>query len=204
VTQPQHLQALDRANAIRLERAKAKRAIRAGDLSIAEALEMPYFQSATIFSVLRSQKRWGAYHGAKGTKALELLARVPVSPYRKVQDLTPRERGFIAGACSRKKLLAKPRLTSSHDPRWRREMNLSTEEAATLQRFAGGAQGTVSRVPKGSYALPSVVNQIAQTSVIVQGLVEKGLLEIQWSSGKQGDVLLTARGRSLLDGGDEG
>ena len=59
---PQHLQALERANAVRLARADLKRRIASGDTTAAEViLGSPWeVESMTIGDLLTSQRRWGA------------------------------------------------------------------------------------------------------------------------------------------------
>jgi hypothetical protein len=58
---PQHMQALQRANAVRLARAELKRRVAVGEISAAEViLDTPWqAESMTISDLLTSQRRWG-------------------------------------------------------------------------------------------------------------------------------------------------
>ncbi len=89
---PQYLEALDRANEVRLARAELKRRVAEGRLTAAEvilgcpgeAVGMP------VADLLMSQRRWGA------TKCRKVLASVPISELRPVGALTERQRDALA------------------------------------------------------------------------------------------------------------
>ncbi len=96
---PQHLQALGRANAVRLARAELKRRIATGEVSAGEViLGCPWeARSMTVADLLASQRRWGT------TRCRRLLAQVPVSETKQVGALTERQRLALAallGPCS--------------------------------------------------------------------------------------------------------
>jgi hypothetical protein len=86
--------ALAHANEIRLARAQAKRDIKAGELSIPEALEMDCVQSMTLFALLQAQMSWGSAgtYRSEGIKAKRLLSVLGISQSRIVRDLTERQR----------------------------------------------------------------------------------------------------------------
>lgn len=88
---PQHMQALDRANVVRLARADLKRAVQAG-LPIRQALDPEFSseaQSMPIFELLRSQRLWGKH------RARRLLQDLGISESRPIGVLTPRQRSLI-------------------------------------------------------------------------------------------------------------
>jgi len=89
---PQHLQALGRANAVRLARAELKRRIATGELTAGEVvLECPWeAHSMTVADLLMSQRRWGAM------RCRRLLAQVPVSETKQLGALTERQRLAVA------------------------------------------------------------------------------------------------------------
>ena len=75
---PQHLQALERANEIRLARAAVKRRVATGDLSAAEVVLIcpPEVEGMPVSDLLMSQHRWGR------TRCRKLLAAVPLTARR--------------------------------------------------------------------------------------------------------------------------
>jgi hypothetical protein len=91
---PQHLQALARANRVRLARAALKRAVGAGDRDAAEiVLECPWeAESMTISELLSSQRRWGR------TRSRKLLQHLGMSENKQVGALVQRQRMMLAGA----------------------------------------------------------------------------------------------------------
>jgi len=96
----QYMDALGRANKVRLARSEVKHQLRDGSLSVEEALEHPAVQTMPVGLLLEAQQRWGAI---KVRRALgRLRYRVPpvvVSELRNVGDLTDRERAAIVRAC---------------------------------------------------------------------------------------------------------
>jgi hypothetical protein len=89
---PQHLQALQRANRVRLARAELKRRIADGEVTAGEViLTAPWEASSmAIGDVLMSQRRWG------GTRCRKFLAMFRISETKTVGSLTERQRHAIA------------------------------------------------------------------------------------------------------------
>jgi len=93
---PQHMEALARANRVRLARAELKRSIGRGDVEVAEIVrECPWeTESMSLAELLTSQRRWGR------TRARKLLQAVALSENKRLGTLTPRQRALLASAVS--------------------------------------------------------------------------------------------------------
>lgn len=91
---PQHLQALARANQVRLARAALKRAIAGGEVSVAEVVVEAPWESRTmsISELLASQHRWGR------TRSRKFLSALGLGENKRVKTLTARQRGLVATA----------------------------------------------------------------------------------------------------------
>ena len=89
---PQHLRALERANAVRLARAELKRKVATGDVSAADViLRSPWEAgSMTVADLLGSQRRWGQ------TRCRRFLQAVPMSESKTIGTMTDRQRLAIA------------------------------------------------------------------------------------------------------------
>lgn len=89
---PQHMQALGRANDIRVARCTLKRRIRAGELDAAGILTSPPEEALTmsVLELLQVQHRWGR------ARALKLLRKAAMSETRRVGELTERQRLSLA------------------------------------------------------------------------------------------------------------
>ena len=89
---PQHLEALSRANQVRLARAVLKRGVGCGEISVADViLESPWeAESMTVADLLMSQRRWGI------TRCRKLLGQIPVSETKTIGSLTDRQRRALA------------------------------------------------------------------------------------------------------------
>jgi hypothetical protein len=89
---PQHMQALARANEVRLARAELKRQVAVGEVSAAEVvLASPWeAESMTVSDLLLSQCRWG------NQRCRKLLAQVPMSETMTVGAMTERQRAALA------------------------------------------------------------------------------------------------------------
>jgi hypothetical protein len=89
---PQHLQALQRANAVRLARAELKRRVAEGDISAADViLSSPWeAESMTVADLLTSQRRWGS------TRCRKLLASIPIPENKPIGSMTDRQRRALA------------------------------------------------------------------------------------------------------------
>src|SRR6266480_3668327 len=71
---PQHMRALQRANAVRLARAQLKRRVALGEIDVAEViLYCPWeVDSMAVAELLMSQRRWGL------TRCRKFLAQLPM------------------------------------------------------------------------------------------------------------------------------
>ena len=89
---PQHLQALERANAVRLARAALKRGVAAGEICVADIiLDAPWeAESMTVADLLTSQRRWGQ------TRCRRFLQSIPISESKTVGAMTERQRQALA------------------------------------------------------------------------------------------------------------
>jgi len=91
-TRPQHLRALERANAVRIARAELKRRVAFGDLDAADVvLSCPWqAHSMPVGELLVSQRRWGS------SRARKLLALLPISETKSMGSMTDRQRHALA------------------------------------------------------------------------------------------------------------
>ena len=89
---PQHMQALELANRVRLARAELKRRVGDGELSAAEViLSRPWeAETMTIMDLLMSQRRWGR------TRCRRFLASIQVPETKQLGRLTDRQRDALA------------------------------------------------------------------------------------------------------------
>lgn len=89
---PQHMQALERANRVRLARAELKRAIASGNVDASEVVrECPWeTESMTIAELLGSQRRWGR------TRVRKFLLPLALSENKRLGTLTSRQRLLLA------------------------------------------------------------------------------------------------------------
>ncbi len=97
VTQaPQHMQALARANRVRLARAELKRSVARGDVDVADVVRDCSWEteSMTLAELLTSQRRWGR------TRARKFLIGVALNENKKLGTLTSRQRSLLAGELS--------------------------------------------------------------------------------------------------------
>ena len=93
---PQHLQALQRANRVRLARAELKRRISEGEVTAAEVIITAPWEASSmaIGDVLMSQRRWG------GTRCRKFLAMFRISETKTIGSLTERQRRALAAQLS--------------------------------------------------------------------------------------------------------
>lgn len=98
VVEPQHMQALARANEVRLARAQMKREIAAGHRGVLEVVrDRPWeAESMTVGELLRSQRRWGRARSRK------LINSIGLSETKQLGSLTERQRHVLAGALEAK------------------------------------------------------------------------------------------------------
>ncbi|MDX6718642.1 MAG: hypothetical protein QOJ63_896 [Solirubrobacteraceae bacterium] len=89
---PQHMQALQRANEVRLARAELKRRVYDGDVGVGEvALTCPWeAASMTTGELLVSQRRWGA------ARCRKFLAATGMPETKTVGSMTERQRRALA------------------------------------------------------------------------------------------------------------
>lgn len=89
---PQHLQALERANAVRLARAELKRSVACGDVSAADViLSAPWeAESMTLADLLTSQRRWGQIRCRRFLQSMQLTES------KTIGSMTERQRRHAA------------------------------------------------------------------------------------------------------------
>ena len=98
VIQPQCMQALARANEVRLARARLKREVGAATRSAIEVVRDVPWEADTmpIGELLCSQRRWGRARSRK------LLMSIHLSEAKPLGSLTPRQRRLLVGALEAK------------------------------------------------------------------------------------------------------
>lgn len=89
----QHMEALEKANTVRLERAQIKRDIRDGKCTVIDVLEGKPFvcDTMTVMELLCSQRRWAA----KRTRKFLHTITPYLNENRQLKCLTPRERNVL-------------------------------------------------------------------------------------------------------------
>jgi hypothetical protein len=89
---PQHLQALQRANHVRLARAALKRRIAEGELAVAEVVLScpPEVAGMAVCDLLMSQRRWGR------TRCRKFLGAIPLAENKTIGSMTDRQRRALA------------------------------------------------------------------------------------------------------------
>jgi hypothetical protein len=89
---PQHMQALQRANEVRLARASLKRSVGRGAVTVGEVILTCPWEAAsmTIAELLTSQRRWGT------SRASKFLAGIGMPETKTVGSMTERQRGLLA------------------------------------------------------------------------------------------------------------
>jgi len=90
------MQALARANRVRLARAELKRSIARGDLEAADVVrDCPWeTESMTLAELLTSQRRWGR------TRARKFLLGLSLNENKRIGTLTSRQRALLASELS--------------------------------------------------------------------------------------------------------
>lgn len=96
--EPQHMQALARANRVRLARARLKRAVQAGEVKASEIVSETPWEAETmrLSELLTSQQRWGR------TRTRKFLAGLGLSENKILASLTQRQRTLLAAALEQK------------------------------------------------------------------------------------------------------
>ncbi len=89
---PQHMEALARANRVRLARAELKRSIAGADLDAPEVVkDRPWeTESMTLAELLTSQRRWGR------TRARKFLLSLALNENKRLGTLTSRQRLLLS------------------------------------------------------------------------------------------------------------
>jgi hypothetical protein len=89
---PQHMQALQRANRVRLARAELKRQIATGEVTAADVVRANTWevQTMAVAELLMSQRRWGH------TRARRFLAGIPMAETKTIGSMTVRQRETLA------------------------------------------------------------------------------------------------------------
>jgi len=92
------MQALARANRVRLARAELKRSIARGDTDASAVIrECPWeTESMTLAELLTSQRRWGR------TRARKFLLGVSLNENKRLGTLTARQRALLSSALAEK------------------------------------------------------------------------------------------------------
>jgi hypothetical protein len=88
----QHLKALERANRVRLARARLKRQVAAGERSVAEVIMASPWEadSMDISELLMSQRRWGR------TRCRRVLLSLGLPENKQIGTMTERQRTALA------------------------------------------------------------------------------------------------------------
>lgn len=89
---PQHLRALEKANTVRLARARLKRGVAHGDIDAAAIVGSCPSEVATmtVAELLGSQRRWGR------TRTRKFLTPLRIAETRRLGALTERQRRLLA------------------------------------------------------------------------------------------------------------
>jgi hypothetical protein len=92
VPAPQHMQALRRANEVRLARAALKRKVAEGAVPVSDVILICPWEAAsmTVAELLVSQRHWGA------TRCSKFLADIGVPETKTVGSMTARQRDVLA------------------------------------------------------------------------------------------------------------
>lgn len=88
----QHMQALQRANEVRLARAELKRRVARGEVDAAEVVRTCPWEAdgMAIADLLASQRQWG------DSRVRRFLATVPLSEAKTIGKMTERQRNALA------------------------------------------------------------------------------------------------------------
>lgn len=93
---PQHMQALELANRVRLARADLKRRVASGGVEVAEVIVTcpREAESMDIMDLLMSQRRWGH------TRCRKFLDSIKMKENKRIGSLTERQRRTLAALLS--------------------------------------------------------------------------------------------------------
>ncbi len=89
---PQHMEALRRANEVRLARAELKRSVAEGRTTVGAVILAGPWEAASmpIAELLQCQKRWGA------TRCSRFLAEIGMAETKIIGSMTDRQRRLLA------------------------------------------------------------------------------------------------------------
>jgi hypothetical protein len=95
---PQHMQALELANRVRLARADLKKRVATGEVEVAEVIVTcpPEARSMDIMELLMSQRRWGHARCRRFLKTIEMAEN------KTIGSLTERQRRTLAAVLAAK------------------------------------------------------------------------------------------------------
>src|SRR3954454_17299626 len=121
---PQHLQALRRANAVRLARADLKRRVADGDVSAAEVILRSPWEAGSMTGADRvtRQRRWGR------TRCRELWQYLSIPENKRIGSMTDRQRRVLAALLNESESSCRPAATA-----------VETERSEPLQPVLAGA-----------------------------------------------------------------
>lgn len=97
MSQPQYMDALARANEVRIARADLKQEVTEGRLSLTAALVDSRAEGLTVLKLLLCQHRWGVRTSRR------VLNRLRIGEWKRVGALTDRQRVLLVQACSPKR-----------------------------------------------------------------------------------------------------
>lgn len=89
----QRMTALDLANQVRADGAALKRDLKAGRITLADALADDRASHLSVIALLTAQHRWGR------SRALRVLRDQMIGETKRVETLTARQRVALAEAC---------------------------------------------------------------------------------------------------------
>ena len=97
------LAGIARSVEMREARARLKHGLRAHGISVAQALGEPCAKSMTVYDLVRARFARGSKYGHAQTERLlaevDVLLGLGLSPYRRVGDLTDRQKRALLQAC---------------------------------------------------------------------------------------------------------
>lgn len=93
----QHMEALAKANHVRLARSQIKRDIKLGNCTVTDVLEcMPHVcDRMSIYELLTSQRRWGRKRTIKLLSFYSLCGHTGIKEDKKLRSLTPHEKRYL-------------------------------------------------------------------------------------------------------------
>jgi len=109
---PQHLKALERANRVRLARARLKRQVASGERSAAEVIMASPWEadSMDISELLMSQRRWGR------TRCRRVLLSLGLPENKQIGTMTERQRAALAATLAAKISAPRPERQQESPP----------------------------------------------------------------------------------------